>query len=232
MYSYRDRISYSEVDKDRNLTPFALVNYMQDCSCFHSEDIDYGLDHLISLNQGWFVVTYEIHINKMPRYAQEIEIQTFPHDMKGMLAIRDYAIRTLDGDLLVYARSSWVLMNLETNKPARITDEMKEAYQECALEGVEFDRTRQKIADGLEKVGEFVVSETCLDTNNHMNNSQYFDVTYRFIPEGKYSTILISYKKPARYQDKLDVFVASIEGGYQVVLKKDDEVYTIVEYKE
>ena len=64
-----------------------------------------------------------------------------------------------------------------------------------------------------------------------MNNSFYIDVTRRFLPEEGFSSIDISYKKAALLFDELDVYLVKLDSGYQVVLKKDDEVYTIVEYK-
>ena len=39
------------------------------------------------------------------------------------------------------------------------------------------------------------------------------------------------HKKAALLFDELDVYLVKLETGYQVVLKKDDEVFTIVEYK-
>ena len=83
----------------------------------------------------------------------------------------------------------------------------------------------------IKKVGKFIVNENQIDTNNHMNNSFYIDVTRRFLPNQEFSNIYISYKKAALLFDELDVYLVKLETGYQVVLKKDDEVYTIVEYK-
>ena len=64
-----------------------------------------------------------------------------------------------------------------------------------------------------------------------MNNSFYIDVTRRYLPKEDFSQITVNYKKAALLFDELDVYLVELEKGYQVVLKKDDEVYTIVEYK-
>ena len=64
MYSYQDRIKYSEVDANLNLTYFGLVNYMQNCSCFHSDDVGVGVYYLAPKRLGWFVTSYEIHIKR------------------------------------------------------------------------------------------------------------------------------------------------------------------------
>ncbi len=232
MYQYNSRVSYSEVDANLNLTYFDLVNYMQDCSCFHSDDVGVGVFYLAPKNLGWFVATYEIHINRMPRYMEKITIKTYPYQVRGMLARRTYAIESEEGELLVYADSLWVLMDLKNKRPARLTDEMIAAYPEdIDRPKFDFNRSKLKLTSEGEMVGTFVVSEFHLDTNSHMNNSYYIDVTRRFLPREDFSTITVDYKKPALLFDELQVYLIELEQGYQVVLKKDDEIYTIVEYR-
>ncbi|MBR1622673.1 MAG: acyl-[Pseudobutyrivibrio sp.] len=232
MYQYDSRVSYSEVDSNLNLTYFALVNYMQDCSCFHSDDVGVGVGYLSTIDRGWFVTSYEIHINRMPKYLERITISTYPYQVRGMMARRVYTIYSETGELLIYADSLWVLMDLVNTKPARINEKIAAAYPEDA-DRPEFPFTRSKLHynDEGKKVGKFVVNENHIDTNGHMNNSFYIDITRRFLPGEDFSDIYVSYKKAALLFDELDVYLVELETGYQVVLKKDDEVFTIVEYK-
>ena len=232
MYSYSDRVSYSEVGADLKLTYFGLVNYMQDCSCFHSDDVGVGVDYLSSISRGWFVTNYQIHINRLPKYLERIKITTYPYQVKGMMAHRLYTITSESGEVLVYADSLWVLMDLENLRPARINEKIAEAYPEDADRPCfEFDRTKLRYNNDGKLVGKFKVNENHIDTNNHMNNSFYIDITRRFLPNDSFTEINVSYKKAALLFDELDVYLVELESGYQVVLIKDDEVYTIVEYK-
>ena len=232
MYQYNGRVSYSEVDANLNLTYFDLVNYMQDCSCFHSDDAGVGVYYLAPKNLGWFVTSYEIHINRMPKYMERIVVKTYPYQVKGMLARRIYTIHSEDGELLVYADSLWVLMDLENSHPARLTEEIIAAYPEDPdRPDFQFNRSKLKYTNEGHKVGTFNVTENHIDTNSHMNNSYYIDVTRRFLPSEDFSSITINYKKAALLFDELEVYLVELDRGYQVVLKKDDEVYTIVEYK-
>lgn len=234
MYQYSDRVSYSEVDSNLNLTYYALVNYMQDCSCFHSDDVGVGVGYLAPIGRGWFVASYEIHINRLPKYMERITISTYPYQVRGMMARRIYTIHSESGELLVYADSLWVLMDLVNAKPARIDDTILAAYPEDKDRPTfDFDRKKLHYNNEGQKVGTFTVNENQIDTNDHMNNSFYIDVTRRFLPKEKegFSEINVSYKKAALLFDELDVYLVELETGYQVVLKKDDEVYTIVEYK-
>jgi acyl-ACP thioesterase len=232
MYQYRNRVSYSQVDSNLNLTYYGLVNLMQDCSCFHSDDVGVGVHYLAPRGLGWFVTNYEIHINRMPKYLENIVVSTYPYQVRGMMARRIYTITSEEGELLMYADSLWVLMDLNNLRPARLDDTIIAAYPpEENLPEFDFERAKLRYNGEGKKVGTFVVNENYIDTNSHMNNSFYIDVTRRFLPSENFSKINVNYKKAALLFDELDVYLVELESGYQVVLIKDDEVYTIVEYK-
>lgn len=233
MYSYNDRISYSEVNASQQLTYGALINYLQDCSCFHSDQVGVGLDYLVPRQLGWFVTNYEIHINKLPCYGQHVWISTYPYQVKGMLAHRIYTICDMEGQVLVYADSLWILMDLATGKPSRLSSEMVEAYyDEAPVPQFDFEGCKLKLGGQEHLAGSFSVQDNYIDTNGHMNNSYYIDVTRRFLPEdAAYNIIKINYKKAAQLFDELQVYLLELENGYQVVLKKEDDIYTIVEYR-
>ncbi len=232
MYQYISRVGYSEVDANLNLTYFSLVNYMQDCSCFHSDDVGVGVQYLTDLNLGWFVTSYEIYIKRMPVYLEKIKVITYPYQVRGMMARRMYKIESEDGELLIYADSLWVLMDIKNKRPARINEKISSAYPEDSdRPKFDFKRPRLKYNGGGKLVGKFVVNENHIDTNGHMNNSYYIDVTRRFLPENTFSSIAVNYKKAALLFDELDVYLVELERGYDVVLMKNEEIYTIVEYK-
>ena len=46
MYSFDSRVRYSETDETGKLTVLGLINYMQDCSTFHSADVGVGVEVL------------------------------------------------------------------------------------------------------------------------------------------------------------------------------------------
>ena len=232
MYSYTDRIKYSEVDSELNLTYFGLVNYMQNCSCFHSDDVGVGVYYLAPKELGWFVTSYEIYIVRKPKYSEKIRVSTWPYQVRGMMAHRLYSIESESGELLVYADSLWVLMDLKKVKPARFTPEIAVAYPpDDMLPEFEFFHKKLREAIEIKKVGTFQVTDRYLDTNNHMNNAYYIDITRLYLPNESFSSISINYKKAALLGDVLDIYISEDEDVCQVLLKKDDEVYTILEYK-
>jgi medium-chain acyl-[acyl-carrier-protein] hydrolase len=46
MYSFNSRVRYSEVNSEKELTLPSLLDYLQDCCTFQSEDLEIGVDYL------------------------------------------------------------------------------------------------------------------------------------------------------------------------------------------
>ena len=46
MYQFKSRIRYSETDETGRLSVPGIINYMQDCSTFQSEDGRMGISYL------------------------------------------------------------------------------------------------------------------------------------------------------------------------------------------
>ena len=58
MYSFDSRVRYSEVDEDRKLSLTGVINYMQDCSTFQSEDLNMGIDYLTEKHRAWLLSSW------------------------------------------------------------------------------------------------------------------------------------------------------------------------------
>ena len=79
MYEMKGRVRYSEVDSDGRLTIPALINYLQDCCTFQSEDLGVGLPYLRERGIGWFVTSWWIHVEKLPAMGEHITVKTWPY---------------------------------------------------------------------------------------------------------------------------------------------------------
>lgn len=58
MYAFDSRIRYSETDSEGYLTLDALLNYFQDCSTFHSEDVGLGIGYMKEIGQVWVLSSW------------------------------------------------------------------------------------------------------------------------------------------------------------------------------
>lgn len=58
MYQFKSRVRYSETGVDARLSLMGIMNYMQDCSTFQSEDCGVGLAYLEEKNRAWLLSSW------------------------------------------------------------------------------------------------------------------------------------------------------------------------------
>lgn len=184
MFSFNTKVSYSRVDKNGRVPLYEIMNYLQDCTNFHSENLGAGVKYMESVGKAWVIVAYKIVINKPIMLGQDICVGTAPTKFGGMFASRQFFIKDAEGEYLVQADTIWILMDLERRKPARITDKDASMYEiETVFEGVTASR-KIKFTGETHKLPEFHVKKTYIDNNGHMNNADYLRAAEEFLPEG------------------------------------------------
>ena len=232
----RFRLRYSEVDSGGRLTIVSLINYLQDTVTFVSDEAGCTLQYLMENGWGWFITSWEIYIDRLPSYGEEIEIDTWATELKGVIAYRDIIINGCDGNLIVKARSLWVLMDLKKLSPIRIPADLLARYDTREPLPGEWRGRRIKTLDGLlsdepERLVE--VLHLHLDTNGHMNNAYYVEIAREQIPEGKrISSIRTEYKKSAVLGDVINVFEMCDGDLLQVALTSGNkDIFALVEFE-
>ena len=113
MYTFDSRVRYSETDEEGRLTVTGIINYMQDCSTFHSEDVGVGVGYLGEHRRIWLLSSWQIVIDRYPRLGERLTVGTWHNDFKGIYGYRNFVLRDLDGNDCVRAASVWFLYDLE-----------------------------------------------------------------------------------------------------------------------
>lgn len=232
MYTFEGRIRYSETDSEGRLTLPALLNYFQDASTFHSEDLKLGVEYLKEQHLVWVLSSWQIVVERYPGLGDRVTIGTAPYEFRGFLGSRNFAMLAEDGSYLAKANSLWSLLNTDTGKPAIPPQEMIEGYTLSPKLPMEY-APRKIILPGQGECGEaIVVKKHHLDTNHHVNNGQYINMAMEFLQEGfVIGQMRAEYKKQAFLDDVLHPYVAR-EGDRCTVafLDEEDKSYVSVEF--
>ena len=178
MYAFDSRIRYSETDSEGRLTLNALLNYFQDCSTFHSEDVGLGIGYMKEIGQVWVLSAWQIVVNRYPQLGEKVRIVTLPYELKAFLGYRNFAMLDEKRVYISKANSLWSLLDFATGKPVIVNEAMRKGY--AADEKLDMDYAPRKITvpeDGqlLEPI---VVKKHHLDTNHHVNNGQYVNIAH------------------------------------------------------
>lgn len=179
MYTFDSRVRYSECDSDSNLTLTGIVNYLQDCSVFQSNDLGVGIDYLTGHHLGWVVNYWQIDIKQRPKLSEKITIGTNPYKLNGYFGLRNFCIDTPEGDRLVAANSVWTLIDTDAVTPAKLPEKMIDAYEMQPKFDMEYTSRKIRLPQELEgqgvEAGNVTATEFDLDSNRHVNNSRYVD---------------------------------------------------------
>ncbi|MDR2546030.1 MAG: acyl-[acyl-carrier-protein] thioesterase [Lachnospiraceae bacterium] len=191
MYTYDSRVRYSELGQDGKLSLFSLLNYFQDCSTFHSEDIGLGIDYLMSKGLVWVMSAWQIVVDRYPALGEELVIGTMPYEFRSVIGYRNFVLKTKAGEQLACANAIYTLLDVEKGRPAKPTPEMLTGY--VLEERLPMDYAPRKISipeeshEGTPKGGIVLppieVIRHHLDTNNHVNNGQYINLALDFLHE-------------------------------------------------
>lgn len=152
----------------------------------------------------WVLIRMHVQYDRLPRLYDKVHLQTWHAGVVGPLYIRDFVFKSMEGDTLIRATSSWGLMDVENRslaRPARIFDVLPPEPQHP-------DRALDTVAPkifwpaGAEpaSVSEHKVLYSDVDYNGHANNARYPVWAYDTLPEelassGRISSFSINYNR-------------------------------------
>lgn len=228
MYSFTERVRFSEVNENRKVSLVAIINFFQDCCTFESEDGGVGLDWLYTHHTAWMLTNWQIKILKRPEYAEKIRITTWACGFRLFIGKRSFKIEDeKTRELLVYAVSEWAYVNTLNGIPCKDVPQKEldvYGYQEPIELPVDKGRINIREKKSWIKLPCITVAENNLDTNHHVNNGQYISIAVSqvesMIPPGSITELRAEYKAQSKLGDILYPEV-SIDDRSCIVILKD-----------
>ncbi|MCM1149725.1 MAG: thioesterase [Butyricicoccus sp.] len=220
MYSFTQRVRYSETDGSGRLGIAGLLNYFQDCATFHSEDCGLGIEKLRARGMGWVLTGWQVVISRMPRFCEDVRIITNPYYIGGFLGKRNFLLETAGGERLAIANSVWTMVDPETGRPTHVAEDIGEKYGLGEPFEMDYAGRRIKLDGGQYSEHEAIpVARHMLDTNGHVNNTKYVSLAADLLPrEFGYSQLRVEYKKSAVFGEVMYPKLYDFGGRYTVVL--------------
>ncbi|MCI5452560.1 MAG: thioesterase [Mollicutes bacterium] len=199
LYSFKTVLKTAECDPRQEIRLSSLVRLMQEAAIHAVEDL--GYDHTKTLDRGllWVIGKQYFQIARMPRYDEEIEVQTYPGKRLMSFFLRHYRILSSNGEVLVKGVAVWTLIDKKSRKminPSHYGIEIP-----CdSMEGqIEFPPS-YSFQEELPLEAKIEATYSRCDLNGHLNNTFYFDCVQDLIPidylkSHECVSINVSYKK-------------------------------------
>lgn len=115
-------VNKEDIDDLNHVNNVRYVQWMEDVAKAHW--LTNASDE-IKKKYFWIVVRHEIDYKKQAFLGDELTLRTFVADHTHVTSKRHIHILNKNtGDILIKAKSTWCLMDSETKKPVKISEEM------------------------------------------------------------------------------------------------------------
>ena len=233
-FTFDSHVRYSEVGENNQLTLGSVINYFQDCSTFHSEQVGVGVNFLREEKKIWVLSAWQIVIERYPEFYEKIRIATWPYAFKRFLGSRNFTMEDEEGQVIAYANSIWTYLDGVTGFPCNVSEKELKAYTMEEKYPMEYAPRKIAVPEHMKEESSFTVQSHHLDTNHHVNNGQYVIMAQEYVPEGfQIHEVRVEYKGQAVLGDRIVPKVRTEEGICTVALcNAEGKPYAVVELKE
>ena len=124
-------------------------------------------------NLVWIITEYDIEVVRLPRFAEEITIETEALSYNRLFCYRRFTIYDEAGQELIHMMATFVLMDRDSRKVHAVEPEIVAPYQsdfdKKLIRGPKYESLDEPISK------DYHVRFYDLDMNGHVNNSKYLD---------------------------------------------------------
>ena len=130
-------------------------------------------DILEEHNLVWIITEYDIEVARLPRFAEEITIETEALSYNRLFCYRRFTIYDEAGQELIHMMATFVLMDRDSRKVHAVEPEIVAPYQsdfdKKLIRGPKYESLEEPFSK------DYHVRFYDLDMNGHVNNSKYLD---------------------------------------------------------
>ena len=124
-------------------------------------------------NLVWIITDYDIEVVRLPRFAEEITIETEALSYNRLFCYRRFTIYDEEGWELIHMMATFVLMDRDSRKVHAVEPDIVAPYQsdfdKKLIRGPKYANLEEPISK------DYHVRFYDLDMNGHVNNSKYLD---------------------------------------------------------
>jgi medium-chain acyl-[acyl-carrier-protein] hydrolase len=176
-YRMQHEVLYYEADFTGKLSLPMIFNLAVLSSTEQSVVLGVGPDYVHAHGLGWIILQHVVDIKRRPRIGEKLTLTTLAHSFNPFFAKRLYSILDEAGNVLVEIDALYAIIDMEKRKLARIPDDMVDAYDPERVKKIPRQPEPAKFAEDEQGdiSRDYRVRYLDIDSNQHVNNSKYFD---------------------------------------------------------
>ncbi len=159
------------VNSHKRLGLVGLLNILQDAAGLHAQALGLGHEKMTRDQKFWVLTRQGLHMDRWPRWREEITIKTWPRPLEGMAAVRDFEV-FVGQERLGHCVSTWMVLDAATRRPTRPNLE-NTTYPESHTLSLNIEPEKVVLPNSPQLIDQLRVRSSDLDMNKHVNNTKY-----------------------------------------------------------
>lgn len=171
-YSKDHTITCYEADANQLMRPTAMLDLMQEAAGINATTLGFGYDEMMSSNTAWVLSRINVKFINTPKWREEVNLKTWHKGMSKLFYLRDFILSDKEGNPMVLATTSWLIIDLNTRRLVRNSDL---ALNDTAMDAIATPADKVVVPVDVEPelVRKHPVTWSEIDTNGHVNNVKY-----------------------------------------------------------
>lgn len=204
-----------EVGPDKLASVLTVCDLLQEAAGEHARSIgveSFGLADGASAT--WVLSRLRVRMERKPRMRETVTIETWPSDLDGLRAFRDFRITGKDGDELATATSVWFLIDPARRRPVRLPARMEGFALRDRPRALTLASSTLTAPDSPETERTFAVRRSDLDRVGHVNNVRFVEWALEALDDDAgLQDIDVQYRAEAVYGDTVVSRASALADG-------------------
>ena len=176
------RIRSADVTPRGTASVLALADHFQEVAGRHAAELGVSMQDLLAENRAWVLAHVRLEIERLPRWTDEVTIETWPSGRERLYALREVVFRGTDGAPLAQGTSAWLVIDTERRRPARPPAALSEIETPDRPSPLDASLDDLPVPDRVDHERCFAVRYHDLDLNRHVNNVRYLEWALETLP--------------------------------------------------
>ncbi len=188
----------------------SLVREIIDAATEHANSLGFGYARLIEEGNAWVLSRLSIEMVRFPQVGENYSLTTWIESFNRHFSERNFEICTSGGEILGYARTIWVAINIATRRPA---DLMAFTELEKSVSGKVCPippQSKVRLPAEFEHSRNYNVVVSDIDSNRHLTTARYVELVVDCLPLEAYDHFTvhkfdISFMRECTFSEKLTI---------------------------
>lgn len=165
-------ITCYEADANQLMRPTAMLDLMQEAANINASTLGFGYDEMINSNTAWVLSRTHVKFLNTPKWRDEVNLKTWHKGVSKLFYLRDFILSDKEGNPLVLATTSWLIIDMNTRRLVRNSDL---ALNDTAMDAIAEPADKVVVPVDIEPelVRKHPITWSEIDTNGHVNNVKY-----------------------------------------------------------